>query len=143
MTKRRGLLVAAGMTFGVVLLPSVSTAQYGGATPPSPPAPEQQWQTAPCGTCQQAGISFEFRQSPNEGREPGAFIIGRLRNLTGRELVGSIELLDAELPDSEGHIPSQMLWFVLDPSDNEHGDQLVLLRRRTPVKVIAHNIAQW
>jgi hypothetical protein len=126
----------------VILLPSLSTAQYGVATPTSPPAPEQQWQTAPCGSCQRAGVSFEFRQSPNEGREPGAFIIARLRNLTGREVAGSIELLDAELPDSEGHIPSQMLWFVLGPTDNEHGD-LVLLRRRTPVKVIVHNVAQW
>jgi hypothetical protein len=143
MTTRRGLLVAAGMTFGVVLLPSASTAQSDGALPAPPPVAEQQWQSVPCGTCQRAGISFDFRQSPNEGREPGAFIIARLRNLTQRELAGSIELMDAELPDSEGHIPSQMLWFVLNPSGSEGGEQTVLLRRRTPVHVIAHNVAPW
>lgn len=145
MTQSRRLLVAASMTFAVVLLPGASQAQSGGVLPPLPPpvAEQQQWASAPCGTCQKAGISFEFRQSPNVGREPGPFIVARLRNLTQRELAGSIEVKDAELPDSEGHIPSQTLWFVLSPSGNERGEQVILLRNRNPVQVVAHTVAEW
>ncbi|HKW11652.1 MAG TPA: hypothetical protein VJO33_14800 [Gemmatimonadaceae bacterium] len=59
------------------------------------------------------------------------------------ESVARIPVLDAELPDSEGYIPSQVLWFVLSPLGREKGEQLVLLRYATPVSAIAYGVGQW
>jgi hypothetical protein len=143
MKRSREVLVAAGMVFGTVLLSSASDAQDVGVAPAPPPVAEQQWASAPCETCLKAGVTFEVRRLSNPGHEHRAFIVARLRNLTQSELTGTIEVLDAELPDSEGHIPSQTLWFVLSPaSSSDHGEQVVLLRSRTPVKVIAHAVAE-
>src|SRR5689334_23068546 len=143
MTVRRGQLVAASLTLGVIALPSASHAQSVGVLTPVPPVAEQQWASVRCGACQNAGISFEFRRLPSAARDVNGFVIARVRNLTQREVAGSIEVMEDDLPDSEGHIRSQTLWFVLGPLGNEMGEQVVLLRQSTPVQVIVHDVAQW
>jgi len=154
MTVRRGRLVAASLILGVIVLPSASSAQSGKVvTPapptagrvltPAPPVAEQQWTSVQCGACQKAGISLEFRQLPDAAHDVNGFVVARVRNLTQRGVAGSIEVMEDDLPDSEGHIRSQQLWFVLGPTGNEKGEQIVLLRHSTPVQVIVHDVAQW
>lgn len=110
----------------------------------APPAAEQQWAAVKCGACQTAGLSLEFRRLPNPGgREVNGFTVARLRNLGQRGVAGTLEVMEDELPDSEGHVRSQTLWFVLGPSGDERGAQVVLLRQSTPVQVILHDLAQW
>ena len=135
------------LTCGVVLLPASAAAQNGGSLPGasyrSPSADEEQWVPFPCGTCERAGISLEFSQSANRRAEAQGFTVARVRNLTQREVAGSIQVLDAELPDSEGYIPSQVLWFVLSPLGSEKGQQVVLMRYATPVSAVAFSVGQW
>jgi len=143
MTVWRGRIVAGSLTLGVIVLPSAAHAQSGGVPTPLPPVAEQQWASVRCGACQKAGISFEFHRLPNAARDVNGFVIARVRNLTQREVAGSIEVMEDDLPDAEGHIRSQTLWFALGPLGNEKGEQVVLLRQSTPVQVIVHDVAQW
>jgi hypothetical protein len=66
-----------------------------------------------------------------------------LRNLGQRGVAGTLEVVEDDLPDSEGHVRSQTLWFVLSPSGTETGEQVVLLRQSRPVQVIVHDVSQW
>jgi len=143
MTIQRARLVAASFTLGVFLLPSASSAQSVGVSTPTPPVAEQQWASVRCGACQTAGISLEFRRLPNAAHEVNGFTVARLRNLGQRAVAGTLDVVEDDLPDSEGHVRSQTLWFVLSPSGTETGEQVVLLRQSTPVQVIVHDVSQW
>ena len=142
-TMRRGGLVAASLTLGLIVLPSASHAQSVGVLTPVPPVAEQQWASVTCGACQKAGISFEFHRLANAAQDVNGFVIARVRNLSQRGVAGSIDVMEDNLPDSEGHIRSQTLWFVLGPLGDEKGEQVVLLRQSMPVQAIVHDVAQW
>ena len=145
MTMWQARLVAVSFALGVILLPGASHAQNVGVATPVPPVAEQQWASVRCGACQRAGITFEFRQLPNVARDVNGFTIARVRNLTQREVTGTIEVMEDDLPDSdfEGTHRWQTVWFALSPSGNEKGEQVVLLRQSTPVQAIVHDVAQW
>ncbi|HKW49198.1 MAG TPA: hypothetical protein VJN70_17220 [Gemmatimonadaceae bacterium] len=143
MTMRREGFVAVSLALGAIVLPSASSAQTVGVATPPPPAAEQQWASVRCSACQAAGISLEVRQLANEAQHVNGFTVARLRNLTQRGVAGTLDVLEDNVPDSDGHVRWQTLWFVLSPLGNQNGEQLVLLRQSTPVQVIVHDITQW
>lgn len=143
MMMRRALLVSASTTLGVIFLSTPAIAQTGGVFPHVPPAPaaEQHWAAVQCAACQKAGIIVEFRQVPNDEHHPNTFTIARVRNISNKEVAGSLDVMEDDLPDSEGHVRSQTIWFVLGAAGSDPGDHVVLLRRSTPVKVIVNDVS--
>lgn len=147
MTTSRMFLAAALLMCGLVALPTRASAQSAGAQPAvsstSAPAVEPQWTPVKCGTCEKAGVTLELNRSPKTHGADPAFTVARVRNLTQREVKGSIDVLSDELPDSEGYTRSQTLWFVLSPLGNEKGEQLVLLPYSLTFYAVAHDVEQW
>jgi len=143
---RHAFVLSASVALAGVLLPSVSHAQKDAALPTSPPitppVAEQHWSSVKCDACQKTGISFEFRQLSNQRHGAGDFIVARVRNLSPREVAGSIDVMEDDLPDSDSHVRSQTLWFVLGPGGKEGGEQIVLLRHSTPVQILVHGVTQ-
>ena len=146
MTSWRGAVRARVLTFGLVLLPATAIAQSGAPKPAPapakalPPSAGRKWTAVDCVTCKTAGISLEFSRLPAHG-PTDAFVVARVRNLTQKEVAGSLEVRDAELPDAEGF--TTVLWFVLSPLGSEKGEQLVLLPSPTPVVAVAHGVGEW
>lgn len=147
MTVCRGFLSAVLLTCGVALLPAFVGAQGAGArvavANALPLATQQQWTPVRCATCARAGVSVEFSRLPDKEGHTQGFVVARVRNLTQRDVKGSIEVLDAELPDNDGHTPSQMLWFELGPLGKTNGELLVLLPYPTLVSAVAYSVGQW
>jgi len=149
MSIEREILQTAIILGAAAAFPTAAIAQSSALKPASapakasPPAVEQQWKPVQCASCQKAGVSLEYSRMPTTNGRSDGFIVARVRNLTQKEVKGSIEVLDGELPDSEGYIPSQVLWFVLSPLGSDKGEQLVLLPSPTPVYAVAHSVGQW
>ena len=100
----------------------------------------KEWTPLSCASCAGAGVSVDVRRSVDERGQSGQHAVARVRNLTPREIALTLEVVAAELPDSELYIPSERWRVVLGPVGEARGEVMVVLRHTAATSASVHGV---